>query len=193
MKDPLKRFIEQHRDDFDIETPDESLRERLAGKINIQGSKTPFKRMPGWMNYAAAACGLVFISYIALKITGTIPQKTETINITQSARQLQPDPLLQGIDPGSAREMQRMVHEASQRESGLALLQKDDPALYRRFLSDLAELDSVYHSLREMLTRTPNHQQLIEAMEENLQMRLLLLERQNQIIQDIKRNKKPRS
>jgi hypothetical protein len=44
-----------------------------------------------------------------------------------------------------------------------------------------------------MLTRTPNHQQLIEAMEENLQMRLQLLERQHDIIQDIKRNKNPRS
>jgi CHASE3 domain sensor protein len=106
---------------------------------------------------------------------------------------MQPDPLLQGIDPGSAREMQRMATEASVRESGLALLRKDDPELYQRFLTDLSELDSVYQSLREMLTRTPNHQQLIEAMEENLQMRLLLLERQHDIIQDIKRNKKPRS
>lgn len=193
MKDPLKKFIEENRDDFDIETPNETLRDRLAEKINIQVGKTPVKPMSGWISYAAAACGLIFISFIALKITGTIPQKTETINITQSAIQLQPDPLLQGIDPRSAREMQRMVREASQRESGLVLLQKDDPELYQRFLSDLAELDSVYHSLREMLTRTPNHQQLIEAMEENLQMRLLLLERQNQIIQDINRHKKTRS
>lgn len=193
MKDPLKRFIEQHRDDFDIETPDKTLRERLAGKINLQGSKPPVKRMPVWVNYAAAACGLIFISYTALKISETLPRKTDTTDMMASAHQFQPDPLLQGIDPGSALVMQRMAREASQRESGIALLQKDDPELYHRFLSDLAELDSVYHSLREMLTRTPNHQQLIEAMEENLQMRLLLLERQNQIIQDIKRNKKPRT
>ena len=105
---------------------------------------------------------------------------------------MQPDPLIQRIDPGSAREMQRMAREASQRESGLDLLKKDDPALYHRFLNDLAELDSGYNSLRKMLTQTPNHQQLIEAMETNLLIRLQLLERQNQVIQDIEKNKKQR-
>lgn len=43
-----------------------------------------------------------------------------------------------------------------------------------------------------MLTQTPNHQQLIEAMENNLQMRLQLLERQNRVIHDIEKNKKQR-
>jgi hypothetical protein len=43
-----------------------------------------------------------------------------------------------------------------------------------------------------MLTQTPNHQQLIEAMETNLLTRLQLLERQNQVIQDIEKNKKQR-
>lgn len=191
MKDPLKRFIEEHRDDFDLEMPDEAFRERLAGKINMPSAKSPLKPLPAWIKFGAAACGLVFISYIVLKLSATLPRETGP-NFTRQYS-LQADTLLQGIDPRSARQMQRMVREASQRESGLALLQKDDPELYQRFLNDLAELDSVYHSLREMLTHTPNHQQLIEAMEENLQMRLLLLERQNQIIQDINRNKKPRS
>ncbi len=193
MKDPLKTFIEAHRAAFDSETPDDGLFQRMAGKLQQEKKKTVVMQIPGWVRSIAAACGLLFIIYITLQWTGKTSLRFGSDDLTQAPGRMQPDPLLQGIDPGSAREMQRMATEASVRESGLALLRKDDPELYQRFLTDLSELDSVYQSLREMLTRTPNHQQLIEAMEENLQMRLLLLERQHDIIQDIKRNKKPRS
>lgn len=193
MQDPLKTFIEEHRAAFDSETPNEGLFQRMAGKLQHESKTTVVIKIPTWLRFVAAACGVVFITYIALQWTDEPSLKLGSDDVTLSQGQMQPDPLLQGIDPGSAREMQRMATEASVRESGLALLRKDDPELYQRFLGDLSELDSVYQSLREMLTQTPNHQQLIEAMEENLQMRLLLLERQHDIIQDIKRNKKPRS
>jgi hypothetical protein len=192
MKDPLKTFIEEHRAAFDSETPNEGLFQRMAGKLQHVSRKTVVIQIPTWVRFVAAACGIVFITYIGLQWTDEL-LRVGSDDLTQSQGKVQPDPLLQGIDPGSAREMQRMATEASVRESGLALLRKDDPELYQRFLRDLSELDSVYHSLREMLTRTPNHQQLIEAMEENLQMRLQLLERQHDIIQDIKRNKNSRS
>ncbi|MFY7793171.1 MAG: hypothetical protein ACOVQS_05300 [Chitinophagaceae bacterium] len=193
MKDPLKTFIEQHRDDFDTEIPPASLFDRTASGLRNANANHPRLRIPVRTGMAAAACILAFVSYLAIRNTATTTDPEMASVPARGEIQIQADPLLQRIDSGSAREMQLMAREANQRESGLVLLRKDDPELYQRFLSDLAELDSVYNSLREMLTRTPNHQQLIEAMEINLQMRLQLLERQNMVIQDIKRNKKPRS
>jgi hypothetical protein len=192
MKDPLKTFIDQHRASFDTESPNDALQERIASKLNPPRRPNPVRHIPIWIKWSVAASILTVVSYLAIRMasgrieTSSMPQLTETRPL------IQPDPLIQRIDPGSAREMQRMAMEASQRETGLDLLKKDDPALYQRFLTDLAELDSVYNSLRQMLTQTPNHQQLIEAMETNLQMRLQLLERQNQVIQDIEKNKKQR-
>jgi hypothetical protein len=192
MKDPLKIFIEHNREAFDTETPATHLLERTASLLKSAHQPTPLSGIPVWIKWSVAASLIAVISYLAFRMTSR-PLVTEPMPHTMKESPLiQPDPLLQRIDPGSAREMQRMAREASQRESGLDLLKKDDPALYHRFLNDLAELDSGYNSLREMLTQTPNHQQLIEAMETNLLTRLQLLERQNQVIQDIEKNKKQR-
>lgn len=193
MKDPLKTFIEEHRDDFDTESPNPALLEQTVAGLRRSSAKSPRIRLPFLTGMVAAACTLAFVSYLALRDTGAGPRPDGAWVRGNPGQEVEADALLQRIDSGSARALQIMAREASQRESGLALLRKDDPALYQRFLSDLAELDSVYNSLREMLTRTPNHRQLIEAMEINLQMRLQLLERQHDIIQDIKRNNKPRS
>lgn len=192
MKDPLKIFIEHNREAFDTETPATPLLERTASMLKSAHQPTPLSGIPLWIKWSVAASLIAVISYLAFRMTSR-PLVTEPMPHTMKESTLmQPDPLIQRIDPGSAREMQRMAREASQRESGLDLLKKDDPALYHRFLNDLAELDSGYNSLRKMLTQTPNHQQLIEAMETNLLTRLQLLERQNQVIQDIEKNKKQR-
>lgn len=192
MKDPLKTFIEQHRASFDTESPDDALRERIASTLNPPQQPNTVRLISVWIKWSVAASLLAGVAYLAIRMASGRMETSSMQQITEATPLIQPDPLIQRIDPGSAREMQRMAREASQRETGLDLLKKDDPALYQRFLNDLAELDSVYNSLREMLTQTPNHQQLIEAMENNLQMRLQLLERQNRVIHDIEKNKKQR-
>lgn len=193
MKDPLKTFIEQHRASFDTESPDDALRERIASRLNPPQKPNTEWHIQAWIKWSVAASLLAGVAYLAIRMASGRMETSSMPQLTEMRPLIQPDPLIQRIDPGSAREMQRMAREASQRETGLDLLKKDDPVLYQRFLTDLAELDSVYHSLREMLTETPNHQQLIEAMAVNLQMRLQLLERQNQVIQDIEINKKRKS
>jgi hypothetical protein len=51
-------------------------------------------------------------------------------------------------------------------------------------------LDSSYKSLRDILDDNPNKVQLIEAMSRNLQMQLLLLERQLGILKQTHKNQK---
>lgn len=193
MKDPLMTFIEEHRDAFDTEAPKDALRERTAYLLRQEKIPKQVLKIPGWLKWAAAACLIVAISYQTIRMYSGNSDSETIAKETKEKQVMKPDPLLERIDPGSALEIQRMAREASQRESGLDLLKKDDPALYDRFLKDLAELDSIYQSLRVMLTQTPNHQQLIEAMEINLKMRIELLEKQNEVIQDIEINKKRKS
>ena len=72
----------------------------------------------------------------------------------------------------------------------LKTLEKDEPLLYRQFSGDVQKLDSVYHSLKTQLPKNSNREQVIEAMISNLQLQIGLLNKQLDIIKQIKHSKK---
>jgi hypothetical protein len=72
----------------------------------------------------------------------------------------------------------------------LKTLEKDEPLLYRQFSGDVQKLDSVYHSLKTQLPNNSNREQVIEAMISNLQLQIGLLNKQLDIIKQIKHSKK---
>jgi hypothetical protein len=72
----------------------------------------------------------------------------------------------------------------------LKTLERDEPLLYKQFSGDVQKLDSVYHSLKTELPTNSNREQVIEAMISNLQLQIGLLNRQLDIIKQIKHSKK---
>ena len=72
----------------------------------------------------------------------------------------------------------------------LKAIEKDEPLLYRQFASDVNRLDSVYHNLQGQLPKNPNREQLLEAMLQNLQLQMQLLNHQLDIIKQINHSKK---
>jgi len=72
----------------------------------------------------------------------------------------------------------------------LKAIEKDEPLLYKQFSSDVYKLDSVYHDLRGQLTNNPNREQLLEAMLQNLQLQMELLNHQLEIVRQINHTKK---
>jgi len=72
----------------------------------------------------------------------------------------------------------------------LKAIEKDEPLLYRQFASDVNKLDSVYHTLQDQLPKNPNREQLLEAMLQNLQLQMQLLNHQLDIIKQINHSKK---
>lgn len=72
----------------------------------------------------------------------------------------------------------------------LKTIEKDEPLLYRQFASDVNKLDSVYHTLQDQLPKNPNREQLLEAMLQNLQLQMQLLNHQLDIIKQINHSKK---
>jgi hypothetical protein len=72
----------------------------------------------------------------------------------------------------------------------LKAIEKDEPLLYRQFASDVNKLDSVYHNLQSQLPKNPNREQLLEAMLQNLQLQMQLLNHQLDIIKQINHSKK---
>ncbi|HTQ64843.1 MAG TPA: hypothetical protein VMI12_08590 [Puia sp.] len=72
----------------------------------------------------------------------------------------------------------------------LKKIEKDEPLLYKKFAGDVYKLDSVYHSLQKQLPKNPNREQLLEAMIQNLQLQIGLLNHQLDIIKQINHSKK---
>jgi hypothetical protein len=72
----------------------------------------------------------------------------------------------------------------------LKKIQRDEPLLYKQFAGDVNRLDSVYHSLQDQLPKNPNREQLLEAMIQNLQLQMRLLNHQLDIIKQINHSKK---
>ena len=78
--------------------------------------------------------------------------------------------------------------EIKQKE--LKTIEKDEPLLYKQFSMDVGKLDSVYHGLQQQLTKNPNREQILEAMLQNLQLQMGLLNHQLDIIKQINHSKK---
>jgi hypothetical protein len=72
----------------------------------------------------------------------------------------------------------------------LKAIEKDEPLLYKQFASDVNKLDSVYQNLQSQLPKNPNREQLLEAMLQNLQLQMGLLNHQLDIIKQINHSKK---
>ncbi|HXB93936.1 MAG TPA: hypothetical protein VNU70_02220, partial [Puia sp.] len=72
----------------------------------------------------------------------------------------------------------------------LRSIEKDEPLLYRQFATDVSKLDSVYRGLQQQLPKNPNREQLLEAMLQNLQLQMGLLNHQLDIIKQINHSKK---
>lgn len=93
-------------------------------------------------------------------------------------------------ETGENKEMYYYAKLIEIKHEELKTLEKDEPLLYRQFAGDVQKLDSVYHSLKTQLPNNSNREQVIEAMISNLQLQIGLLNRQLNIIKQIKHSKK---
>ncbi|HXD79246.1 MAG TPA: hypothetical protein VN616_15620 [Puia sp.] len=92
-----------------------------------------------------------------------------------------------------AEQNEEMYHYAKLveiKQQQLKTIEKDEPLLYKKFSMDVDKLDSAYHGLQAQLTRTPNREQILEAMLQNLQLQMGLLNHQLDIIKQINHSKK---
>jgi hypothetical protein len=123
--------------------------------------------------------------------SGTTPSRDQSASAGTPADKthdnVQPDPGQQDMVQEEMYHYAKLV-EIKHRE--LKNIEKEEPLLYRQFLSDVNKLDSVYQDLQKQLPSHPNRQQLLEAMLQNLQLQMGLLNHQLDIIKQINNSKK---
>ncbi|MFI5154695.1 MAG: hypothetical protein ACHQEM_00825 [Chitinophagales bacterium] len=220
MSNQLEQFIRDHREEFDSEEPSTKVWENIQHPAKpAKDPEVKIVRFR-FIRWAAAAVIIILAGagiWIANRPrTNNLPEVATNIekpavdSPAKSASQAPVDSLSNQLavqKPESGKEVkpqaastesdelmgEEMVHYASLIEikhKQLKAIEKDEPLLYRQFANDVNKLDSVYINLKKQLPKNPNREQLLEAMINNLQLQMELLNHQLNIIKQINHSKK---
>jgi hypothetical protein len=124
--------------------------------------------------------------------SGSNPTQSETSTTGSELAENRPSTVPAGTaesDNSMDEEMYHYARLVEIKHNQLKAIEKDEPLLYKQFASDVSKLDSVYHSLQSQLPKNPNREQLLEAMLQNLQLQMGLLNHQLDIIKQINHSK----
>jgi septal ring factor EnvC (AmiA/AmiB activator) len=174
MSNKLKNFISDNRKAFDDEMPSGKVWENIEASFT-EKKKQHFILTPLYKWSMAAAAVLVIASGVYFFAIKEPKEKVVTAS-TET-----------GIDDPQINQFVKMI-DARQEE--LKSLAKDQPELYQQFTTAINQLDSSYNTLKNQLSATPNREMLLEAMIQNLQLQLNVLNQQLNIINQIKESKK---
>ena len=220
MNNRLDQFIRDNRDDFDDEQPSARIWEDISRRMGPAPKKavTFLGMNPAKWSAAAAvaiilAGSLYFISQnsrpatqgtasskpiIPASVPNSLQRRSQEAAVTHpSDTSPKTAPSLAKTETGAAPDSQDLQEEMYHfarlveiRHKQLYKIKKDEPLLFKQFSGDLSRLDSVYHTLENQIPKNPNREQLLEAMIQNLQLQMDLLNHQLTIIQKINHSKK---
>jgi len=174
-KDRLERFVRDNRDGFDTFLPQDSLWDRIKQQIPAQlpsaNRLTKTKRLAGPYFDWRIAAGIL----LALGI-GYLFFLNKQYGVTR-------DPGVALNAPAYAKEFNQYNVVIDEKRDEIIKLAKNNPELYRDFSADLQSLETSYKNLKSDLGRAPNKEALVQAMIQNLQLQVDLLNQQLNILQ----------
>ena len=190
-KDNLERFVRDNREDFDDREPPGDLWQKIANGLGESPDQTPtdatapFRQIHknpvwsdafkggGFMNWRVAA------AVACLLLAGGFWYANHQYGITRH-------PEVVAASPVYAKEVAEYTRLIADKRAELQQMTEDDPALYQAFATDMVRLEKSYKSLRADLPQNPNQEVLIQAMIQNLQIQINLLNEQLRVIERIK-------
>ena len=179
----LEKFIGDNRKEFDDEVPSANVWQNIAdGLAEKQQKKFILTPLYKWSIAASilVTAGLtIFLMLNNKKPTGNFIASVKTDSAANANNA-----------PENTPEVNEFAKLVLLKQEELKALAPEQPELYKKFTTDINQLDSSYKSLKSKLSATPNREMLIEAMIQNLQLQLNVLNQQLNIINQIKQSKK---
>jgi hypothetical protein len=179
MSERLEHFIKDHKKDFDQFEPPADLWNKIENQLDEKqiGIKSGINK-EGSMRLSFLL--KIVATIIPLVLAGFWFYQYQMKQLTE----------LSNIDPRMAKQQ---IHYASLIEIKrieLKRMEKEEPQLYLEFLSEIKKMDESYQRLKKELPASPNQEETVKAMIQNLQIQTELLNQQLQIIQQINQIKK---
>ncbi|MFD2932242.1 hypothetical protein [Spirosoma flavum] len=212
-KDKLERFVRDNREAFDDKEPPNAMWQKIEAGLEGPGlegfgleksgledsgsevngldkqrpiKETPFRqvhknptriqgRQIGWpsLDWRVAA------SVAVLLLAGAFMYMNQQYGVTHQ-------PEVVAASPMYAKEVVHYTRLIDDKRIELKQMTEGNPALYQEFSTDLDRLEKSYQSLKADLPQNPNQEVLIQAMIQNLQLQINLLNEQLSVIQRIK-------
>lgn len=190
----LEKFIRDNREDFDAYKPSDGVWNNLEKEFGSSAPKGLLKPIQ-WRRWAAAAAVLFFVAsgiffLVKQRSSGSGASVAVQTKGTQPAAPVNNEVDIAGIDPEYAKEVTQFNQLIEARYTELKKIQKEEPALYNQFAGDITKLETSYKALRDQLPVNPNKEMLLQAMIQNLQLQIDLLNQQLSIIHQINQAKK---
>ena len=180
-KDRLERFVRDNRDGFDSFLPQDDLWDRIEMKIPgstpLTEPKKNGKILNSWSRNAYFDWRIAAGVFLALGI-GFMVYLNNEFGVTR-------DPGVALKVPSYAREFTQYSVAIDEKRDEIIKLTRNNPELYKDFSTDLQGLETSYKNLRSNLSNAPNQEALLEAMVQNLQLQIDLLNQQINILQRI--------
>ncbi|WP_266204043.1 hypothetical protein [Pontibacter kalidii] len=202
MKDRLEKFVQNNREEFDVFEPRPELwqhicqelpqkspeKETKVIKFNF-GERASFSADFFFMRVAAAIVLLLGCGLTIFLMKQQTPDTANTLASTQSINAPASDvstiaPELPEIEAYYASQIEAKKSELS--EYDLKVLGLDEQQVIDQ---ELARLDSSYVSLKNQLYTSPNTNEIVGALIQNLQIRIKVLNRQLEVLQKLEPNK----
>jgi hypothetical protein len=190
MSDALKKFISSHRDAFDTELPGEELWKKIERGIATKQA-APILSIRAFRRSLLAAVALVTAVSVVLFHRSPDDGMTGS-NTGRDAAMASPeakpktDQAVAPMDSLYTQEMYYFSQIIHTKFLEVSKIRAAHPELYARFSSDLEKLDSTYQQLKQKLPGQVNQEMLLKAMLNNLTLQVNLINRQLDIIQQLK-------
>lgn len=185
MKERLESFVRDNKRDFDqFEVPAD-----IWNKIQDQLDEKNIALNAGLKNER-----VVRVSFLLKIAASLVPLIIAALLFYQY--QLKQSIDLSNINPQLAKEQIHYTSLIEIKRAEIKRIEKEDPQLYEEFSSEIKKMDSSYQKLKNELPVSPNQEETVKAMIQNLQIQTELLNQQLQIIQQInqiKNNEKDRT
>lgn len=194
MEDKLRRFVSEHRDDFDVYEPRQELWQEICQELPAKrkeakvisisfGDKISLAADFLFMRIAAAIVLLVGCGLTLFLMKQNAPAGN---NYTIAATETQ---AIGAIAPELVEIEAYYTSQINNKKDELTAYDLKTLGLDQQQLIDkeLARLDSSYLQLKKQLYTTPNTNKVLDAMIQNLQIRIEVLNRQLEVLQRIEK------
>ena len=178
----LEQIIQNNREAFDnCEAPaglwdkiDKSLGKEIiqnleADEVVFKFKKSSISRFKSW---AIAASVLLVMSYLSIFYINNQSESTEQI--------------IAEVAPQYGDKMIQYTSLIESKRVEIKQIETHDPVMYKEFATEIEKLNQDYQNLQTELSQTPNQEDLVKAMIQNLQVQLDILNRQLKIIEKVK-------
>lgn len=183
----IETYIVEHREEFDTFTPPEDLWSKIDAQLGKEIKVLPLSPLR--------------VGHTESSFTGWVRQHWKIAAIFlmvfglgmgyQAFRQGQAVPAdMAAVSPTMANTAVQYVSLIETKRAEIKNLEASDPQLYKAFEGELLALEQSYQLLRKELPASPNPEAMVQAMIDNLQKQIDLLNTQLFIIQRIKTYKK---